>query len=291
MPSTSNWGTDMRVGVAIFATDRSWPIADLAREVEDRGLASLAVPEHTHMPVDHTPHPSGAPLPDEYRRLLDPFVALSVAAAVTTRLGLLTGLALLAQRDPIVTAKEIASLDQVSDGRFTFGVGYGWNEPEVTHHGVRFDERRVVVRERLQAMRRLWTDESASYWGDHVHLGTSWAWPKPVQQPHPPVLLGAGLGPRTLADLVAVADGWLPIGRSATLEGLPLLRAAWDEAGRVGLPLVHTFLARPSLVVLRELAAAGVDAATIWLPSAPRDDVVPVLDEVTQAAAQLADAG
>lgn len=277
--------------MAIFATDRSWPVADLAREIEERGLASLAVPEHTHMPVDHTPHPSGGPLPEEYRRLLDPFVALSVAAAVTTRLELLTGLALLAQRDPIVTAKEVASLDHVSGGRFSFGVGYGWNEPELRHHGVRFDQRRAVVRERLQAMRRLWTDESASYWSDHVHLGTSWAWPKPIQEPHPPVLLGAGLGPRTLADLVAVADGWLPIGTSATLAGLPTLRAAWAEAGRVGRPLVHTFLARPSLSALGELASAGVDAATIWLPSAPRDEVVPVLDEVTQAAAQLANAG
>ncbi len=277
----------MRLGAAIFATDRSWPIDDLAREVETRGLASLAVPEHTHMPVDHSPYPGGGDLPAEYERTLDPFVALSVAAAVTTQLELMTGVCLLAQRDPVITAKEVASLDHVSGGRVVFGVGYGWNVPEVENHGVAFGERRAVVRERLGAIRSLWTDEVASADGAHVSLRPSRAWPKPLQLPHPPVLLGAGLGPRTLADLVAMCDGWLPIGAKATAAGLPKLREAWYAAGRDGEPIVHVYSARPDADALRGLAALGVDRATVWLPSGPRMDGLPVLDELARLVTEL----
>jgi probable F420-dependent oxidoreductase len=194
----------------------------LARAVEDHGFASLSVPEHTHVPVDHTPHPSGDPLPDEYRRTLDPFVSLSAAAAVTRTLRLGTGICLVAQRDPIVTAKAVASLDHVSGGRVVFGVGYGWNVPELEDHGVAWADRRAVVRDRLTTMRSLWADEVASSdTRPHAALPPSWAWPKPVQQPSRPVLLGAALGPRTLDDLVAVCDGWMPIGARATEAGLP----------------------------------------------------------------------
>jgi probable F420-dependent oxidoreductase len=277
----------MRLGTAVFATDRSWPIDDLAREVETRGLASLAVPEHTHMPVDHSPHPAGGDLPEEYQRTLDPFVALTVAAAVTTQLELMTGVCLLAQRDPVVTAKEVASLDHVSGGRLTFGVGYGWNVPEVEDHGVAFDERRAVVRERLEVMRSLWTREVTSADGPHVRLRASRAWPKPLQLPHPPVLLGAGLGPRTLADLVAVCDGWLPIGAKATAAGLPRLRAAWRDAGRDGEPLVHVYGTRPDAETLRGLAALGVDRVTVWLPSASRAESIPVLDRLARLVTEL----
>jgi probable F420-dependent oxidoreductase len=277
----------MRLGAAVFATDRSWPIDDLAREVETRGLASLAVPEHTHMPVAHSPYPAGGELPAEYERTLDPFVALSVAAAVTTQLELMTGVCLLAQRDPVVTAKEVASLDHVSGGRLTFGVGYGWNVPEVEDHGVAYDQRRAVVRERLAVMRSLWTEEVTAADGPHVRLSPSRAWPKPLQLPHPPVLLGAGLGPRTLADLVAVCDGWLPIGAKATAAGLPRLREAWREAGREGEPLVHVYGTRPEAESLRGLAALGVDRATVWLPSGPRADGIPVLDRLARLVTEL----
>ncbi len=277
----------MRLGAAIFATDRSWPIDDLAREVETRGLASLAVPEHTHMPVDHSPYPAGGDLPPEYERTLDPFVALSVAAAVTTQLELMTGVCLLAQRDPVITAKEVASLDHVSGGRVVFGVGYGWNVPEVENHGVAFAERRAVVRERLGVIRSLWTDEVTSADGAHVSLRPSRAWPKPLQLPHPPVLLGAGLGPRTLADLVAMCDGWLPIGAKATAAGLPRLREAWHAAGRDGEPIVHVYGTRPDAGALRGLAALGVDRATVWLPSGPRMDGLPVLDELARLVTEL----
>ncbi len=277
----------MQIGAAVFATDRSWPIAEVARAVEDLGLHSLAVPEHTHLPVEHTPHPSGGPLADEYRRLLDPFVALSVAAAVTSRIRLTTALCLLAQHDPIVAAKAVASLDQVSGGRVTFGVGYGWNAPEVEHHGVAFTERRAVVRERIEVARALWTRQEADFAGTHHTLAPSWAWPKPVQQPHPPVLIGAGLGPRTLRDLVAVADGWMPLGLHPTLEGLDRLRAAWSAAGRDGAPHVHTLLARSTTSAFEQLAEAGVDALSVWLPSAPREQAQPALEALAAAARSL----
>ena len=278
----------MRLGAAIFATDRSWPLDDLAREVETRGLASLAVPEHTHMPVDHSPYPGGGPLPAEYQRTLDPFVALTLAAAVTTQLELITGVCLLAQRDPVITAKEVASLDHVSGGRLTFGVGYGWNVPELQDHGVGFTDRRAVLHERLEVMRSLWTDEVASADGPHVRLRPSRAWPKPLQIPHPPVLLGAGLGPRTLADLVASCDGWLPIGAKATAAGLPALREAWRAAGRDGDPIVHVYGTRPDADTLRGIAALGVDRATVWLPSASRADGLPVLDQLARLVTELA---
>jgi probable F420-dependent oxidoreductase len=268
----------VELGIAVFATDRSWPIDDLARAVESRGFRSLAVPEHTHMPVAHTPHPSGADLPDEYTRTLDPVVALTVAAAATSQLRLLFGVSLVAQHDPIVLAKAVASLDHVSGGRVEFGVGYGWNRPELAHHGVAWSARRDVVRDRVRTMRALWTEEEASVDLPHAQLAPSWCWPKPVQPGGPPVLLGAALGPRTLGDLVADFDGWLPIGRGSAVAGVDALRSAWREAGREGRPGVHVLGAAPDEEGLRDLAAADVDRVTFWLPSAPRAEALPVLD-------------
>ncbi|GGI06316.1 TIGR03619 family F420-dependent LLM class oxidoreductase [Egicoccus halophilus] len=277
----------MRLGVAIFLTDRTPTPVDLARAVEERGLDHLFVPEHTHMPLAHDPHPSGEPLPDPYRRTLDPFVALAAAAAVTERIELGTGICLVAQRDPIVTAKEVASLDLVSGGRFVLGVGYGWNRPELEAHGVAWADRRDVVRDRLRVLRALWTEDVASVDAPHAQLAPSQAWPKPSRAPHPPVLLGAGLGPRTLADLVDVADGWMPMGASATREGLPRLRDGWERAGRDGSPTVHVYGTRPDLDGLRELAGLGVDAVSLWLPSAGADEVVPALDRIAELRARL----
>jgi probable F420-dependent oxidoreductase len=278
----------MRLGVAIFLTDRTIGPIELARATEERGLASLFVPEHTHVPVDHSPFPGGGDLPDEYRRTLDPFVALTAAAAVTERLRIGTGICLVAQRDPIVTAKEVATLDLLSGGRFTFGVGYGWNVPELEHHGVAWGERREVVRDRLHTMRTLWADDVAASASAHAPLADSWAWPKPVQRPHPPVLLGAGLGPRTLSDLVAVCDGWMPIGARATEEGLPKLREAWQLAGREGEPSVHVYGTSRRPDSLARLAELGVDEVSLWLPSAPAGEVLPILDRYAALAEQLA---
>jgi probable F420-dependent oxidoreductase len=278
----------MRVGVAVFLTDRTIGPVELARAVEERDLASLFLPEHTHVPVDHSPFPSGGELPDHYRRTLDPFVALTAAATVTQRVRLGTGICLLAQRDPIVTAKEVATLDLLSGGRFTFGLGYGWNVPELEQHGVAWRDRRTVVRDRLRTMQALWRDDVASSDAPRAPLAPTWAWPKPVQRPRPPVLLGAGLGPRTLADLVELCDGWMPIGTRATVEGLPRLREAWREAGRPGSPLVHVYGTTAGADALARLADLGVDEVSLWLPSAPASEVLPVLDHVAALAAALA---
>jgi probable F420-dependent oxidoreductase len=274
---------DVELGIAVFATDVSWPVADLAREVEARGFASFAVPEHTHMPLDHSPHPAGQGLPEEYKRTLDPVVALTTAAAVTDRIRLLFGVSLVAQHDPIVLGKAVASLDHVSGGRVELGVGYGWNRPELAHHGVAWSQRRAVVRDRVRTIRALWADDEATVDLPHVQLAPSWSWPKPVQRPGPPIVLGAALGPRTLRDLAADFDGWLPIGRTAALDGLPKLREAWAEAGRDGRPSVHVLGAAPDEAKLRDLATGGeVDRVTLWLPSAPREDALPVLDTYTR---------
>lgn len=268
----------MDLGIAIFATDRTWAIDELARAAEDLGFASLAVPEHTHIPLDHSEHPAGQGLPDEYRRTLDPTVALTVAATVTTRLRLVYGALLLAQHDPIVAAKAIATLDHVSDGRVEVGVGYGWNRPELAQHGVAWTERRDVVRDRVAALRALWTQEEATLDAEHASFAPTWSWPKPVQPGGPPVLLGAALGPRTLDALATSFDGWMPLGRTATLRGLEDVRAAFAAAGRDRAPRVHVVGAAPDADALAELAAAGVDQVTLWLPSAGRDEVRPVLE-------------
>ncbi len=276
----------MRLGVAFSPTDRSARPDDLAAAVETRGLASLFVLEHTHMPVDHAPYPGG--LPEEYRRLLDPFVALTAAASATRDLRLGTSVCLVAQRDPIILAKEAASLDLLSGGRFTLGVGYGWNAPESVNHGVAWNQRREVVREKVAAVRALWTEETASFQGEHVRFGPSWSWPKPHQQPHPPILLGAGLGPRTLDDLVAVFDGWMPLGDDGIGDGLRRLRKAWADAGRPGNPSVHLCDTEVDADKWQRLAELGVDHASVLLPSEPLSVIRPVLDRYARLAERLA---
>ncbi len=272
----------MHLGVAVFPTDRSVRPDRLAIAAEERGFESLFVPEHTHMPVQHTPHPSGQGLPEEYRRQLDPFVALTAAAAVTSRLRLGTGICLVAQRDPIVLAKEVATLDHLSGGRLIFGVGYGWNRPEVEHHGVPFNARREVLRERVLAMQRLWTQEEASFDGDHVRFTASWSWPKPVQQPHPPVLLGASPGPGTFAHVAEFCDGWMPIGARTTHEHLDAFRNAVSDAGRdPSQASLTVYGTKPDPERLVELAAVGVDRTVLWLPSAEEKAVMERLDRYT----------
>ena len=224
----------MRFGVMIFVTDRSIGMAELARAAEERGFDSLWVPEHTHIPTSRiTPPPTGdAELPEQYRRCLDPFVALTAAAAVTSRLRVGTGICLVAQREPLATAKAVASLDLVSGGRFNFGIGFGWNRDEIEHHGIEFSKRRDVAREHVLAMQRLWADDEAAFAGDHVRFTPSWSWPKPVQQPWPPILLGGAAGPRLFSHIAEYGDGWMPIGGSGLTRAIPELRRAVEEAGR-----------------------------------------------------------
>lgn len=195
----------MRFGVSLFITDENDRPAGLASLVEELGFESLWLPEHSHVPAA-----SSGILSREYHRLYDAFMVLANAAAVTTRLRLGTAVSVLSIRDPIWTSKMVATLDRLSDGRFDFGIGYGWIDQEIENHGVPFRERREVFRDKLRIVLALWTDEVASHKGSHVSLQDSFQWPKPVQTPHPPIYLGAGLGPRTLEDIVEFADGWMP---------------------------------------------------------------------------------
>lgn len=227
-------------------------------------------------------------LPDEYRRLLDPFVALTAAASATRDLRLATSVCLVAQRDPIILAKEVASLDLLSGGRFTLGVGLGWNRPESENHGVPWTERRAVVREKVAAVRALWTQEAASFDGEHVAFAPSWSWPKPDQHPHPPVLLGAPLGPRTLDDLVAVFDGWMPLGIDGIEDSLSRLRRAWRDAGRQGDPPGHVCDTQVDEDTLRRLEHLGVEQVSVLLPSLTLDLATPVLDRYARLAERSA---
>ena len=274
----------MRLGVTMFVTDRSIGPDALAREVEARGLDSLFVPEHTHIPVGRrTPAPMGEPLPEQYRRTYDPFIALTAAASATSRIRLGTGVCLVAQRDPIVTAKEVASLDLYSGGRFVFGVGFGWNEDELEDHGVAMSERREVARDKVLAMQALWADDPAGYEGKHVRVSPSWAFPKPVQRPRPPILVGGGAGPKLFAHIAEYADGWIPIGGAGVRESLPALHEAAEKAGRDPATIeVMIFFAMPTADKLDYYRQLGVTEVVSALPSDTADTVLPLLDRYAQ---------
>jgi probable F420-dependent oxidoreductase len=271
----------MRFGITMFATDASIDVVELAVGAEERGFESLWLPEHTHIPTSRrTPPPTGDPeLPEEYRRCLDPLVALTTAAAATERLRVGTGILLAAQRDPIVTAKAVATLDLISGGRVDLGVGFGWNEDEMEGHGVPYRQRRAVAREHLLAMRALWEDEVAAFDGEHVRLAPSWSWPKPVQSPLP-VLVGGAAGPTLFRHIVEYAQGWLPIGGAGLADAVPRLREAAAEAGRDPDELrIVPFGSIPSPGKLDHLASLGVTEVVLRVPSAARDVALRVLDE------------
>ena len=274
----------MRLGVYIFPTDTTIQPAELAREVEARGFDSLWFPEHSHIPASRrTPwggREGAPPLPEEYWRTHDQFVALSAAAAVTTRIRLATGITLVAQRDPFWLAKEVASLDLISGGRFVFGIGYGWNLEEMEDHGVPTKRRRAVVREKVLAVKELWANDEASFSGTYVNFEPSWAWPKPVQKPHPPILIGAAPTEVTFRHVVEYADGWMPIeGRWPITEKLVELRKAAEAAGRDPDSLtIGVFALKPEASHIEQQMAAGVTIGALSLPSVPRDEVLSILD-------------
>jgi len=273
----------MRFGLATFATDRSINVVDLATEAEARGFDSLYLPEHTHIPVSRrTPPPTGeTELAEEYRRNLDPFVALAACATATERLRLGTGVALPAQREPIVTAKAIATLDLLSGGRVVLGIGFGWNEDELDNHGVSMANRRAVTREHMLTMRSLWSDEIASFEGEHVSLTPSWSWPKPVQQAGPPVLVGGGAGPKLFAHIAEYGNGWIPIGGKGLTDAIPRLLEVYAAAGRDPASLqIVPFGSAPDPGKLDHFERIGVTECVFHVPSAPRDDVLPVLDRL-----------
>jgi probable F420-dependent oxidoreductase len=274
----------MHIGVTLFATDRTMSPVDLAREAEDRGFYSVYVPEHTHIPLSRrTPPPTGeAELPEEYKRTLDPFVALAAAASVTSKILLGTGVCLVAQREPIVTAKAIATLDHLSGGRVVLGVGVGWNEDEMESHGVDPRARRARAREHVLAMERLWSDDVASFAGEHVRVPPSWSWPKPVQRPRPPILIGGAAGPTLFAHIAEYADGWMPHGGSGVAAAVPALHAAARAAGRDPSSLrVVVFGALPDEGKMARYVELGVHEVVLRLPAARRDEVLPVLDRFT----------
>ncbi|MBI2015387.1 MAG: LLM class F420-dependent oxidoreductase [Candidatus Rokubacteria bacterium] len=272
----------MLYGVAMFPTDYAIRPDDLARALEQRGFESFFVPEHTHIPASRrSPWPGGPNLPTEYWHTYDPFVALTLAASVTTRLRVATGICLLIERDPITTAKSVASLDHLSGGRFLFGIGGGWNAEEMEHHGTAFKTRWRVLRERVLAMKELWTKEEAEFHGEFVRFDKSWAHPKPVQKPHPPILMG-GDGPTTFDRVVEFCDGWMPIGMRAPVDfgaKIAELRQRATRAGRDPQSIsVSIFGAKPERAALDTLAGAGVGRAIFVTASEGRDQVLPRLD-------------
>jgi probable F420-dependent oxidoreductase len=251
------------LGVAFFPTDFGVDIATLARQVEERPFYALFVAEHSHIPVSReTPHPSGPVLPPQYSHTVDPFVALSFAAAATSRIKIGTGVCLVVERDPITTAKQVASLDRLSGGRFLFGVGAGWNREEMRNHGTDPRRRFSLMRERVEAMKAIWTQDEAEYHGEFVDFDPIWSWPKPVQQPHPPVLLG-GSGPKVLDRVLAYADEWTP-NRYGTPEELgERVRELRERAGRH--VRVVASGAKPEREIVERLEAVGVDGCTFYV--------------------------
>jgi len=271
----------MRHGITIIATDQTIDVVTLAREVEARGFDSLYLPEHTHIPTSRiTPPPTGEPeLLEEYKRILDPLVALAAAAAVTERITLGTGIALPAQREPIVTAKAIATLDLIAKGRVVLGIGFGWNEDEIIDHGVTMKNRRAVAREHVLAMQALWRDDIANFDGDHVRFSDSWMWPKPVAR-QVPILIGGAPGPKIFEHIVEYADGWIPVGGAGMAKSIPDLQHAMVDVGRDPSTLqIVPFGSLPDPGKLDYFASIGVTECVFRIPPAPADVVLPILDE------------
>ena len=270
----------MRFGVTMFATDVSMAVTDLAVEAEARGFDSVWIPEHTHIPTSRrTPPPTGdAELAEEYKRSVDPLVALAAAAALTSTVHLGTGVLLPAQREPIVTAKAVATLQNLSGGRFELGTGFGWNSDEMEDHGVAYRTRRAHAREHVMAMQALWTDEVASYEGEYVSFPPTWSWPKPATEV--PVLVGGGAGPKMFAHIAEYGHGWIPIGGAGLAEAVPQLRAAFEDTGRDPATLrVVPFGSLPTHEKLDHFEAVGVTECVFRVPTADRDTVLKVLDE------------
>jgi probable F420-dependent oxidoreductase len=268
----------MKFGLAIFPTEYSISMTELAPVVEQAGFESLWVTEHSHIPVKRqTPWPGGSELPAQYLHTMDPFLALTAAAVASTNLRIATGICLVTQRDPIHTAKAVASLDQISNGRVIFGIGAGWNREEMGDHGTEFSTRWVLMRERIEAMKAIWTLDQAEYHGRLVDFDPMWCWPKPIQRPHPPVILG-GNGPRTLSRVVDYAQGWMPL-RGEVLTRLGELRELAQAAGREPIPV--TVYPSPDPREIEKMDRLGVDRCIFWIPSDGRDAALRKVEETT----------
>ena len=276
----------MHIGAHIFFTDYSISPQELGPALEERGFESLWLPEHSHIPLPRvSAWPGGGDLPKKYYDVMDPFVTLGVLAGVTTTLKLGTGICLVVQRDPIQTAKEVATIDRLSNGRFLFGVGAGWNEEEMADHGTEPKSRFRLMREWVEAMKAIWTQSKPQYEGEFVKFGEMMTWPKPVQTPHPPVIVG-GAFPFGARRAIRFGDGWIPLGggRGVDIAGqIPHFRQMAAEAGRNPDDIeVSVFAARPKPEELTPLKNAGVARVTFDLPSAPRDEILPLLDKLAK---------
>jgi probable F420-dependent oxidoreductase len=275
----------MKIGVTIQSTDKAMHPIEVAREAEARGFHSLYIPEHTHIPTSRrTPAPAGTDvLPEEYLRSPDPYIALAAAAAVTRTILLGTGIGLPAQHDPITFAKQIATLDWMSEGRFVFGIGYGWNHEEMENHGIVVKRRRAHVRETMLAMQALWANEVASFEGEFVHFEPSWQWPKPFHRSRPRILIGGAAGPTLFAHFAVYGVGWMPFGGAGMAAELETLRAAFRAGGRdpADLDIVPMGIL-PSDEKLAYFEKLGVTEAVLRIPAAARDEVLPVLDDYIQ---------
>ncbi len=275
----------MKFGISMFPTDYAIHPAELAKAVEERGFESLFFPEHTHIPSSRiSPWPGGPDLPRQYWHAMDPFVAMTAAAMVTEKLKVGPGICLVIERDPISLAKEVASVDHLSSGRVLFGIGGGWNREEMENHGTVFPRRWKVLRERIEAMKAIWENDEATYHGEFVNFEAIWSWPKPVQKPHPPILVG-GDGERTLQRVVRYGDEWMPLGRTipsfaGRIKELQELAAA---AGRGPIP-VSMFGTPPDSSRVEQFIEDGASRIVFAVNAAGRDEVLPKLDGLAEIA-------
>ena len=273
------------IGIFYFATEYGHNVVDVARDAEQRGFESLWLPEHTHIPVSRkTPYAGGAELPEEYAHTLDPFVALAAVATATKRIRLATGISLLIERDTITTAKTVATLDLLSNGRAIGGGGGGWNREEAEHHGVEWSTRFQKLEEQIDAIKIIWANEEAAFHGEHIHFDSIWSWPKPLQRPHPPIVLG-GESDHTLRRVIKHCDGWLPRARNpeTVVRGIARLNELAEEADRDPESIsVNVFAPRPDAELIDRFKSMGVARIVLWLPPEDSDAVSKRLDGYTR---------
>jgi len=267
----------VKFGVAIFPTDYAISMTELAPAAEQLGFESLWVAEHSHIPTSRqSPWPAGGELPKHYWHTMDPFLALTAAALASKKIRVATGICLLIERDPIHTAREAASLDLISNGRFIFGIGAGWNREEMADHGTEFSTRWKLLRERTEAIKAIWTEDAAEYHGEMVDFGPMWSWPKPVQKPHPPVILG-GSGPKILERVVRYADGWMP-NRGDVIERIPELQRMAGAAGRAPIPV--SYYPKATVEDIERVGEAGVERCIWYVPPDGRDAALRKLEDL-----------
>ena len=279
----------MQFGAMMFPTDYAIDPVRLGQELEARNFDSVFLPEHTHIPTSRqTAFPSGGDLPEEYKHTLDPFVALGAIAATTTRLKLGTGILLVIERDTITTAREVASLDHISNGRFLFGIGAGWNREEMANHGTRFSTRWRLMREQLLAMQEIWTKDEAEFHGEFVNFDPIWQWPKPTQKPFPPIIIG-GDGPKAIEALLEYGTGWIPRpqDRFAPLaDRIADVNRQLADRGRAPVP-IWVFAAPLDPAKIEEFAKAGVNSCVFRLPPTGPDDALRAIEECTAVIRQV----